>query len=166
ARCVGAGRVAQFHAFLDAGLKAQAGGAAGADAHLLGAERAIAVKDHATAEQELTAALAQAPADWPRRPDALTSLISTKHKRNDLAGCLDVADKSLDDTGSAAAATDFIVSTMMCADEHKADAASADRIKKLRERAAARLTKLVADAGAPLSTDDRSDALATLREIL
>jgi thioredoxin-like negative regulator of GroEL len=165
ARFVGAASLAQFHAFLEAGVKAQAGGAAGADAHLLGAERAIAVKDYATAEQELTAALAQAPADWPRRPDALTSLISTKRKRSDFAGCLDVADRSLDDTGSAAAATDFIVSAMICADERKADAASADRIKKLRERAAARLTRLVADAGAPLSIDDRSDALANLREI-
>ena len=53
-------------------------------------------------------------ADWTRRPDALTSLISTKRKRSDFTGCLDVADKSLDDTGSAAAATDFIVSAMMC----------------------------------------------------
>src|SRR5262249_26488122 len=109
ARFVGAASLAQFHSFLDAGIKAQQGGAAGADAHLLGAERAIAVKDFATGEQELTAALAQAPADWPRRPDALTSLVSTKRKRKDLAGCLDVAEKSMDDTGNAAAATDFIV---------------------------------------------------------
>jgi thioredoxin-like negative regulator of GroEL len=165
ARFVGAASLAQFHAFLDAGVKAQQGGAAGADAHLLGAERATAVKDFATAEQELTAALAQAPADWTRRPDALTSLISTKRKRKDIAGCLDVADKQLDATGNAAAATDFIVSAMACAEEAKADAAQAARVKRLRERAAARLTKLVADAKAPLSVDDRSDALATLREI-
>ncbi|MBC7975026.1 MAG: thioredoxin family protein, partial [Myxococcales bacterium] len=112
ARFVGAASVAQFHAFLDAGVKAQQGGAAGADAHLLGAERAITVKDLATAEQELTQALAKAPADWARRPDALTTLIHTKRKRGDIAGCLDVADKSLDDTGSAAAATDFLVSAM------------------------------------------------------
>jgi thioredoxin-like negative regulator of GroEL len=166
ARFVGAASVAQFHEFLEAGIKAQEGGAAGAGAHLLGAERAIAVKDLATAEQELVAALAQAPADWPRRPDALTSLISTKRKRSDRAGCLEVADRSLDETGNAAAATDFIVSAMICAEELKAEASYAGRIKKLRERAAARLAKLVADAKAPLSVDDRSDALATLREIL
>jgi len=165
ARFVGAASLAQFHAFLDAGIKAQQGGAAGADAHLLGAERAIAVKDLATAEQELSAALAQAPADWSRRPDALTSLISTKRKRKDVAGCLDVADRSLDATGNAAAATDFIVSAMMCADEAKADPAQKARVAKLRERAAARLAKLVADDRAPLSVDDRSDALANLREI-
>lgn len=165
ARFVGAASLAQFHAFLEAGVKAQQGGASGADAHLLGAERAIAIKDFATAEQELVAALAQAPADWPRRPDALTSLISTKRKRKDIAGCLDVAEKSLDDTGNAAAATDFLVQALLCTEERMDDAALADRIKKLRERAAARLGKLVADDSAPLSVDDRSDALATLREV-
>jgi thioredoxin-like negative regulator of GroEL len=166
ARFSGAASLAQFHAFLEAGVKAQQGGAAGAGAHLLGAERAIAVKDLATAEQELAAALAQAPADWPRRADALTSLISTKRKRKDFAGCLDVAGKSMDDTGNAAAATDFLVSALGCADELKGDPAFTDRIKQLRERAAARLAKLVADPGAPLSVDDRSDALANLREVL
>jgi thioredoxin-like negative regulator of GroEL len=166
ARFVGAASLAQFHAFLEAGVKAQQGGAAGADAHLLGAERAIAVKDLATAEQELVAALAQAPADWPRRADALTSVISTKRKRKDFAGCLDVAGTSMDDTGSAAAATDFLVIALGCADELKGDAAFAGRIRQLRERAAARLAKLVADPGAPLSVDDRSDALANLREVL
>jgi thioredoxin-like negative regulator of GroEL len=172
ARFVGAASVAQFHAFLDAGIKAQQGGAAGADAHLLGAERAIAVKDLATAQQELTAALAQAPADWSRRPDALTSLISTVQRRKDAAGCLDIAERSIDDTGNAAAATDFIVTAMSCAQEIQGEpgslqrAQSAARVKKLRERAAARLTRLVANARAPLSIDDRSDALANLREIL
>jgi thioredoxin-like negative regulator of GroEL len=165
ARFVGAASVAQFHAFLDAGRRAQAGGVAGADARLLGAEQAITVKDLATAEQELTAALAEAPADWQRRPDVLTSLIQTKRRRGDRVGCLELADRSLDQTGNAAAATDFIFNAMLCADELKDDGAQKGRIQKLRERAAARLTKLVADPGAPLSIDDRSDALANLREI-
>ena len=166
ARFVGAASLAQFHAFLEAGVKAQQGGAAGADAHLLGAERAIAIKDLPTAEQELTQALAQAPADWARRPDALTSLIHTKRARGDIAGCLDVADKSMDATGNAAAATDFIVQAMSCAEEMKKATAAAPRIQALRERAVARLTALLADTAAPLSIDDRSDAMATLREQL
>jgi thioredoxin-like negative regulator of GroEL len=165
ARFVGAASLAQFQAFLEAGLKAQQGGAAGADAHLLGAERAIAVKDLATAEQELTAALAQAPADWPRRGDSLTALILTKRKRNDFRGCVETAEKSIDDTGSAANATDFIVDAMRCADELKGDAAYTARIKKLRERAVARLTTLVAPDNTAMSVDDRSDALANLRDI-
>jgi thioredoxin-like negative regulator of GroEL len=166
ARFVGAASLAQFHTFLDAGIKAQQGGAAGADAHLLGAERSIALKDLTSGEQELTTALAMAPADWPRRPDALTSLISTKLKRKDYPGCLELAEKSLDDTGKAAAATDFLVSAMSCTEQLKDDAALAGRIRQLRERGVARLTALTADASAPLSVDDRSDALATLRELL
>jgi thioredoxin-like negative regulator of GroEL len=165
ARFVGAASLAQFHTFLEAGVKAQQGGAAGADAHLLGAERAIALNDLPTAEQELTAALAQAPAAWPRRPDALKSLIQTKRKRGDLTGCPDLADRSLGETGNAAAATDFIVQAMLCAADLD-DPAAAPRIKQLRERAVTRLTALVADPGAALSVDDRSDALATLREQL
>jgi thioredoxin-like negative regulator of GroEL len=166
ARFVGAASLAQFHTFLEAGVKAQQGGAAGADARLLGAERAIAIKDLPTAEQELAAALAQAPADWARRPDALTSLIHTKHQRGDLAGCLELAGKSLGDTGNTATVTDFIVQALSCAAERKDDPAAAPQIKQLRERAVTRLTALVGDAGAVLSIDDRSDALATLREQL
>ncbi|HEU4729421.1 MAG TPA: thioredoxin family protein, partial [Kofleriaceae bacterium] len=165
ARFVGAASLAQFHTFLEAGLRAQQGGAAGADARLLGAERAIAVKDLATGEQELVAALAQAPADWPRRADALTSLIMTKHRRKDLTGCIEVAEKSMDDTGNAAAATDFLVQAMLCTEE-LSDPAYAARVKKLRERAAARLARLLDDREAPLSIDDRSDAMANLREVL
>ena len=40
---------------------------------MLGAERALAMKDYPTAETELTAALAAAPATWPRRPELLGS---------------------------------------------------------------------------------------------
>jgi len=166
ARFVGAASPSQFHAFLDAGVKARQGGAAGADAHLLSAERATAVKDLATAEQELTAALALAPAGWPRRHDALTSLIQTKLKRKDYTGCIEVAERSLDDTGNAAAATDFIVHAMTCAEKRGEDAALAGRIKKLRERSASRLAALVADRSAPLTVDDRSDAMLNLRELL
>ncbi|HWU87239.1 MAG TPA: thioredoxin family protein [Kofleriaceae bacterium] len=169
ARFVGAASVAQFHAFLDAGARARTGGAAGADAHLLAAERAVAAKDLATAEQELIAALAAAPADWPRRPDALVSLIGTRAKRGDLAGCVEVAEKSMAETGSAASATDFLNHATSCATdalEQKDTAVTPARVKKLREAAAARLQKLVDDPAAPLSVDDRSDAMANLRETL
>jgi thioredoxin-like negative regulator of GroEL len=166
ARFVGAASLAQFHAFLEAGVKAQLGGAAGADAHLLGAERAVAVKDLATAEQELVAALAQAPATWPRRPEALRSLISTRKARKNPVGCVELAEKSLDSTGDTATATDFLVSALGCAEELKSVPAQAARVTRLRERAATRLAKLAADASAPLSVDDRSDALANLREVL
>jgi len=164
ARFVGAASVAQFHAFLDAGAHALAGGSAGADARLLGADRALAIKDYTTAEEELTAALAAAPADWPRRGDVATSLILTKLKQPDLPGCLAVADAYMDQTGSAAAASDFLVTAMACADQRAMDDPA--RIKALRERAVKRWQALLADPAAPLSVDDRSDAMASLRETL
>ena len=164
ARFIGAASVAQFHAFLDAGARAMQGGARGADQHLLAAERAIAAKDLATADTELTAALAAAPADWPRRPDALVSLIGTRSKRKDHAGCLALAEQSMDQTGNAASASDFLYHAMTCARARAKD--EPERVKQLRERAVARWQQLVADKGAPLSVDDRSDAMMNLREAL
>jgi thioredoxin-like negative regulator of GroEL len=174
ARFSGAASVAQFHEFLAAGSRAMAGGTTGAEGHLLLAERAIAAKDLATAEDELVAALAAAPPDWPRRPDALVSLIVTRHKRGDLGGCVEIAERSMGDTGRAASATDFLYHATDCAEallggkdaSARPDPAVAARVKKLREAAAARLQQLVDDAAAPLSVDDRSDAMANLRETL
>jgi len=164
ARFVGAASISQFHAFLDAGVRVKAGGVAGADARLLAAERLLQSKDLAAAEQELVAALQAAPAEWTRKPDALVSLIATKQKLKDYAGCIELGEKSLDETGSAASASDFTMYATSCAKERVKD--EPDRVKKLRERAVARWQKLVDDASAPLSVDDRSDAMANLRETL
>ena len=175
ARFVGGASLAQFHAFLDAGARAVVGGVAAADAHLLGAERALAVKDLATADTELAATLAAAPVAWSRRPEVLGSLIMTEEKRGDLAGCLDTAEKYMNVTGNAAVASDFLVTAMSCADKREkaaklagaeALAAAAPALAVVRRHAVARWKELLADSGAQLSVDDRSDALASLRETL
>lgn len=167
ARFVGAASVAQFKAFLDMGAQAMSGVAAGANAHLLAAERAIAKKDLATAETELVAAIEKAPPDWLRRPDALVSLIGLKQKKKDHVGCVTFAETWLDKTGNAASASDFLIHAMTCG-EGLAKEADEEvlRVTKLRERAVARWQQLVGDAAAPLSVDDRSDALANLRSTL
>jgi len=162
-RFVGAASLAQFRAFLDAGRTALAG-ADGAARHLLAAERAIAAKDLATAERELTAALDAAPAGWVRTPDALVSLLHTRRKRGDAAGCLELAERRLDDTGHAASATDFVGLALDCASSIAATDAA--RATAFRERAIARLSKLLDDPRAQLSTDDRSDAMVYLRTVL
>lgn len=171
ARFVGAASISQFHSFLEAGARAMTGGAAGADAHLLAAERATAAKDLATAERELEAALAAAPETWPRRPDALVSLIAAKHKRSDHEGCVALAEKAMDQTGNAASASDFLYHALSCSEAlapagAPPDAARDARIVALRERAVDRLTQIANDPKAPLSVDDRSDALMYLREAL
>ena len=161
ARYVGAASLAQFQAFLDDGAKAVAG-VDGAAKHLLAAERAIAAKDLATAETELVAAIAAAPAGWVRKPDALTTLIHTKRKRGDVPGCVDVAEKHLEDTGATASATDFLGIGLDCAGELP----DKSRTAAFRERAIARLQQLLADPAAQLSADDRSDAMVYLRDVL
>ncbi|MDB4961792.1 MAG: hypothetical protein JWP01_1791 [Myxococcales bacterium] len=162
ARFVGAASLVQLHAFLDAGAKAGVG-VEGADKHLLAAERAIARKDLATAETELSAALSSAPTGWVRKPDALGSLLNTLRKRGDLEGCLDLAEASMDQTGNAASATDFIGTAIECANQYKT--APPERIRAFGERAATRLEAVLADPTAPLSYDDRSDAMVYLREL-
>ncbi len=170
ARFVGAASVAQFHAFLDNGARAKGGTVDGPDKHLLAAERAVAAKDLATADQELGQAIALAPPTWPRRADALVSWIGVQRKRGKLDECVALAEQRLDETGSSASASDFLYHAIDCAAELEkqpgfAPAGSA-RLVTLRERAAVRWTALVDDATAPLSVDDRSDALANLRELL
>jgi thiol-disulfide isomerase/thioredoxin len=175
ARFVGSASLAQFEELLDAAAIAAKGAPeARSAAHLLSAERALAIKEYQSAEEELAAALEHAPVAWSRRPELLGSLILTKYRRHDYSGCLDVADKYLDVTGNAAVASDFLVTAMFCADklEHPVAPApppAADvraRIHALRERAADRWKGLLADKTAPLSIDDRSDAMASLREDL
>ncbi|HEY0194162.1 MAG TPA: thioredoxin family protein [Kofleriaceae bacterium] len=166
ARFSGAASIAQFHTFLDAGLKAQQGGAAGADAKLLGAERLLAQKNYSNASNELQAALDQAPADWPRRAEVLTAQISARAKGNDYLGCLALGDARMNDTGNTAAATDFVVVALDCAELAAKAGSALPQVKRVREHAVTRLTKLLADKTAPLSIDDRSDAMATLREAL
>jgi thiol-disulfide isomerase/thioredoxin len=164
ARWVGAASIDQFHQLLDAGEHATAGGKAASDAHLLSAERALAVKDLTSAETELTAAIATAPEAWLRRPDVLNNLILVKWKRKDLAGCMDVAEKYMPTTGNSSVASDFNVTAMSCAEAAEKD--NPDRVKALREKAVARWKALLADAGSPMSADDKSDAMASEREAL
>lgn len=161
ARYVGSASTPQFHAFLDAGSKARAG-AEGAAKRLLAAERALAKKDFDTADAELTAALAEAPADWVRRPDVLVSLISTKRNRKDYAGCIQLAREAMAQTGSSSSASDFLSIALECASERSTEDPAV--ATALRQDAMTRLEALIADPKAQLSVDDRSDAMLILRE--
>ncbi len=169
ARFVGAATVPQFRDFLTQGeagfLEAKAGGLAADDPLRLvrDGDRAVVAKDLTAADAAYTAALAKAPADWPRRPDVLVALIGAKYKRNDLVGCVDLGLAAMDQTGKAASVADFLVWATSCAEERAKDDPA--KTKTLRERAVARLTALVDDASAPLSVDDRSDAMANLRAL-
>jgi tetratricopeptide (TPR) repeat protein len=134
----------------------------GTDKRLLAAERALAKKDFATADSELTAALAEAPADWVRRPDVLVSLISTKKNRSDYDGCMILARSGMGQTGTSSSAADFLSIALECASEKAKD--DPTHAASLRQEAMTRLETLINDPKAQLSVDDRSDAMLILRE--
>ena len=165
ARFVGAATLEQFHQFIDAGARAAKGGIAAADARLQAAERALALKDHETADTELTAALAAATPDWSRRPEAVASLQITKKKRGDHLACLEISDANMDAVGATATATNFWASAIECASEaSKAPGVDEAKVKSVIDRAIANLAKTTADPKSPLSVDDRAEALGYLRD--
>lgn len=162
-RFVGAASTVQFLDFLSHGDRGASAAipAGSADDLLRQGERAAAIKDFAAALTSYKAALAAAPKEWSRRPDALVSLAGAYRRSGDLAGCLALGEASMQDTGKSASATDFLVVTLECASSFAES--DAGRTRTFRDQAIARLTALLDDPQAQLSVDDRSDAMMNLR---
>ncbi len=165
-RFVGAATVEQFQQFLDDGDRGaralEDSALAGHEAAARRGDRAAATKEWATAAEAYAAALRDAPAEWSRGPDVMVSMIAANVRAADWVKCREVADTYMTRTGSSASATDFSVSVLSCAAEQK----DPERAASLRESVVKRLSVLVDDVGAPLSIDDRSDALLNLRVAL
>jgi thioredoxin-like negative regulator of GroEL len=128
---------------------------------LRAAERAAIAGDLPGAELAYQRALSAAPPGWPRRPDVLVARIGCLYKQERYKACVALGLEAMEQTGSSASAADFAYYASACAAKLQDDV----HARALRERAVARLTPLVADLAAPLSVDDRSDALRILREI-
>lgn len=165
-RFVGAATVEQFQQFLADGERAaRAVDDDALPAHEAAArrgDRGAARKQWAEAAEAYGVALAQAPADWVRGPDVMVSLIAARVRGESWDRCAEVVDTYLGKTGSSASATDFSVHTLACA----AAQTDAARTAALREAVVQRLAALVDDAAAPLSIDDRADAMSVLRNAL
>jgi len=164
ARFIGAATLAQFHEFLDAGARAAAGGGAVADSRFLGGQRALTKRDYATADEELTAALAAAPKDWVHRAEAVHALALVKTRRGDTKACLDVGEQYMEDAGATALGTNFVAFIDGCAEQ--AMETEPARAKAIRNKGIARMRELLADPKSPLSTDDRAEAMGYLRDAL
>ncbi len=162
ARLVGSSSVPQFHAFLAAGTAR----GAGPEEQLVLAEQALAVKDLDHADQLFDAAFAALPMTFARRPEALGAWILTKLKRKDFMRCGKLALDEAKHTGNAAVASDFLGTATACADELAKSPANKELVASLRELAIDRWMHLLGDPAAQLSVDDRSDAMASLRETL
>ncbi|MEP6865672.1 MAG: thioredoxin family protein [Deltaproteobacteria bacterium] len=161
ARFVGAATVSQFHDMLDAGLRMTHTNKDEASQRQAAAERALAVQDLAKAETELTAALAAAKPAWLLRPNVLNSLVLTKLKREDYAGCVDLATKYIDEIGNSAVTSDFLTTAASCADKLTDLTAQ----KAYRQAAVKRWQRLLEESKV-MSVDDRSDAMASMREAM
>jgi thiol-disulfide isomerase/thioredoxin len=164
ARFVGAASVQQFHTFLEAGAKARQGGTAAVDARMLGAERALAAKDYATADEELAAVLSTATPDWPRLHEATYYRLLAISRGGDPKRCLEFGESALDGIGTDALATNFLELMWDCAE--KLEMTEPARAVKLHEEVIARWRQILADVHAQLSIDDRAEALGYLRDAL
>lgn len=164
ARLLGAAGIAQFTAFLDEGLALHAAaGEAGPAALARVADRLAAAGAHAAAAEAYTAALAATAPDSPRRPALIVSRVNALYRAGDLRGCLAAGDVGLAEVGRGhtPAAADFVYYLHACATGLGLD----DRARALLGRGLVIIDAALADAGAPLTVDDRSEALRIAREV-
>ncbi len=167
-RWVGAASPAQLTAFVRDGLRTydaeQSGSLDPADplALLIAGDRLVAEAQLTEARDHYQRALAAAPSDWARRPDALVALVGTLRKLGQVDACAQLALGSLAQTGDSASAADFAYHALGCAD---ALAPHDARAKQLRTTAERRLAPLCAGGSARMSPDDQGDACGLLREV-
>ena len=175
-RYVGAASVAQFRDFLIESEKTFLAGAKlppGPLAELVAAEKktieaaqlpaADPRRAEALAEAELRykKALELAPADWPRRPDVLVSTVAVLRQQADPNPCVDFAIAHMGATGRTSSAADFIGTARSCAS--RLETSDPARFEAFTTKAVERLIELIADEDAPLTADDRADAMMYLR---
>jgi len=130
-------------------------------ARLLAAKDAQASHDYAVAAKGYAALIAAAPADWPRRSEALLGWIQSLFQSDGAAKCARTGVKHLSEVSGAAMPADYCYYTLACiAHVHGAEQ------KKLRQPVVARLRELTSHPPAGASADDRADALGILTEAL
>ena len=170
ARHVGTASPAQFRAFLTEGERAfvDARGKAGALSaddprrHMRLGDQAAMKGDHTSAAAAYTEALRVAPARWAGRMGAQVSLAAELAAADRSGECVDLGLKTAVAASDGPSAADFVSLTADCAEKLPA---ADPRRTKIRRAAIKSLTRIVKDSKAPLSPDDRVDAMRMLREM-
>jgi tetratricopeptide (TPR) repeat protein len=166
-RWIGAASVNDFRSFVQENARAAA-----QDKHdpatreLHKGYEARAKGDFAAAAAAYRKALALTKKDDPARPERLVLLemALARTKTPEAAReCVDLALRENDKTGSTSIVTDFLAVANFCA---SALPESDPKRSQLRDQSIARIGALLARTDVPLSVDDRSDAQATLIELL
>jgi tetratricopeptide (TPR) repeat protein len=95
---------------------------------------------------------------WPRRSDALLALVSSLEHGKKFDACVELGLSALagEDLGLSSTLGDFGGNALDCADHVPK---GSPRAKALRELVAKKLREVVRDPRAPMSPDDRGDAL-------
>jgi thioredoxin-like negative regulator of GroEL len=163
ARAIGSSTVEQFIAFVEQGERGASAATTLAphDDKARAGDQAAARKAYPEAEAAYAAALAAAPKDWPRRSDVLVSYIASQRKQHRAVECVNTVQSRLSEVTPSASRTDFLAYSLDCADELAKD--QPDLARTVRELAARELLALANDPSAPLSPDDRADALVYVR---
>ena len=167
-RWIGAASVNDFRTFVQEGVRS-AGAKQKADAataQLHAGYEARARGDFAGAAAAYSRALQWTKKDDPARPERLILLsMALLRAQSPQAAreCVQLGLREMDNTGDTSIASDFVATVNGCA-ERLPD--GDPQRTQLREKSVARLQQVLAKSDAPLSVDDRSDAMATLIELL
>jgi tetratricopeptide (TPR) repeat protein len=166
-RWIGAASVNDFRAFVQEGARAGAGKKPDpATAELHKGYEARAKGDFAAAAGAYRKALQLTNKDDPARPERLVLLAMALARSSSAEAareCVQLGLREMHHTGDTSIATDFLAAADACAGRLPA---GDPQVAELREKSIARLSTLVAKTDAPLSVDDRSDAQASLIELL
>ena len=168
-RWLGAASVADFRSFVQQGAaawKARRKPATPAAAAQRAGDEARLRGDFPACAQAYARAVQLSRPEDPQRPERLSLYENALHKlRTPEAArtCVKVGLDELDNTGDTAIVADFISLAGACASSLPKDD---PEVARLRVKSIQRLSVLLARSDAPLSADDRSDAYATLMELL
>lgn len=124
-------------------------------AQLLKAKDLQARSQYAKALPFYQKALAKAPADWPRRDEAVRAYLSALFNAGKAEECVRVGQTYIDDIKGAAQPTDFARQLFDCA-SHLTNAA---KKKDAEEKVLKRLERIVTSPHPDASADDRADTL-------
>lgn len=170
ARHIGTASPAQFQAFLDEGEKAfvdsrgRVGGLGPKDPRrfMREGDQAALRKDFEAAAAAYEKTLKVAPKRWPGMPGARVALAGALANGGRFSDCVELGLKTRVSPAEGPSAADFLSLVTGCAEKLKADDARRVHLRKQAERS---LLQIVGDAKAPLSPDDRADAMRMLWEL-
>src|SRR3954469_3589263 len=166
-RWVGSATPNEFRTFIQQGVDAflGKGNPSPVQAEMRKGYEARARRDFAAAAAAYGKALEQTPKGDPARPERLVLVASAlgRQKTEEAARrCVDLGLAEMNATGNSAVATDFAAVVSGCAEQlPKGDAKAAELARSSQKR----IETVLRDPSAPLSVDDRSDAMASLVEI-